>query len=157
MMQPTNNKLIPFTQEAIDQMQTEYEKYQSERVEVMERLKTAREMGDLSENGAYKYAKFELGRINRQLKYLSAMLEKAFVQDKPNNSQIIGFGSRVTIQANSEVHSFLMVNKFESDLTVQKLSLESPLGSALAGKSVGDRISVDTPSGILHYTIIKVE
>ncbi|PIR61491.1 MAG: transcription elongation factor GreA [Candidatus Pacebacteria bacterium CG_4_10_14_0_8_um_filter_43_12] len=156
-MQQLTNLQITFTPAAIEQMKAEQERYKQERVEVMERLKTAREMGDLSENGAYKYAKFELGRISRQLKYLSSMLENAVPQDKPINSQVVGFGSQVTIKSDSDQHSFTMVNQFESDLTANKLSLQSPLGTALVGKSAGDQISVDTPSGTLQYTIVGVK
>lgn len=155
MKQASPNQ-ISFTPAAINQMQLDYQKYQQERAEVMERLKTAREMGDLSENGAYKYAKFELGRINRQLRYLSSMLEKAVAQEHPLDSQVVGFGSRVTVTSDTQQHNFIMVSQFESDFAANKLSLQSPLGVALAGKRVGDRISVDTPSGILHYTIIEL-
>ena len=74
---------IPFTLEAYQQLQADFDRLSQDRKDVMVRLQTAREMGDLSENGAYIYAKFELGSINRQLAQLRHLLKNGKVVEKP--------------------------------------------------------------------------
>lgn len=147
---------IPFTQDAYEKIKSDVKKLQQERVEIMERLKTAREMGDLSENGAYKYAKFELGRVSRQLRDLKHLLTHGVVTQKANNTSQVDFGSTVTIQNPDQELTFTLVSEHESDLSAQKLSMTSPIGSALMGKSVGDTITIDAPAGSISYTIIQL-
>ena len=155
-------KTIPFTEEKYRQMQEKVAELESLRKEVMERLVTAREMGDLSENGAYKYAKFELGNIGRQLRQLNRLLLEGYPESKQQSAEtIIGFGSIVTLQKESTTSqskplTITLVSKHESNIVEGKMSDTSPIGKAVKGKSVGDRVSVTTPREVVDYTILDV-
>jgi len=146
---------IPFTQEELAKLQSEYDSLVTLRKEVLVRLQTAREMGDLSENGAYKYAKFELGDIGRKQRKLRYLLDNGFVQEKTATNEI-GFGSHVTISNGQEEKTYQLVSEHESNPKENKLSLTSPIGSKLIGKKTGDEIKVTTPKGEIVYQIINV-
>jgi len=148
--------VIPFTLEAYQQLQIDVDRLSNERKEAMIRLQTAREMGDLSENGAYIYAKFELGSLNRQLAQLRHLLKNGQVVQKQTNALVVGFGSTVTLLQGKKEIAFTIVSMHESNLSLRKLSLESPIGSALMGRGVGEDVHVETPNGKVAYTIIKI-
>lgn len=147
---------IPLTKQALRQFQKQLSKLKNERVEVMARLKTAREMGDLSENGAYKYAKFELSSIGRQMRELQHILDHAVVTTKQINGQV-GFGSVVELERNGVRTTYQMVSGYESDLSQHRLSIESPLGQALLNRRVGKKVIVNAPVGQLEYTIVSID
>lgn len=149
-IQPT----IPFTQTKFDELKQKRDNLNKEQKEVMHRLQVAREMGDLSENGAYKYAKFELGNIRRQLRDLNYQINNGYVPAKSNNDDQINFGDVVEIKVNDKLTQYQIVSKFESDPIHGKLSQESPLGKSLIGKKVGDDGSFDSPKGKQKFIIV---
>ena len=146
---------IPFTKEEFAKIKAEFESLAQLRKEVLVRLQTAREMGDLSENGAYKYAKFELADIGRKQRKLNYLIANGFVQEKTPTDKI-GFGSQVTISNGQEEKTYLIVSEHESNPKENKLSLTSPIGSSLIDKKIGDEIKVITPKGEAVYQIINV-
>lgn len=146
---------IPFTPAYFQKLQADFDRLTLERAEVMKRLQTAREMGDLSENGAYKYAKFELGNIGRQLSQLKFFLENGYVPPKKASTQV-EFGCTVELQTNEKTVSYVMVSQYESDPQQNKLSMESPIGAALMNKRVGDQVTVTIPSGQKEFKILAV-
>lgn len=150
-------KTIPFTSEKYLEMQQRCDFLQKELAEVMVRLKVAREMGDLSENGAYKYAKFEISDIRRQLSSLKHLLAQGYVAIKTIHDGKVGFGSCVTIKSQEKELTFTLVSQYESDPQNNKLSDSSPLGQAVYGKFAGESVTVISPAGHNNYTIIKVE
>ncbi len=155
--QPEEIPPIPFTADAFQKLKNDLDRLNITRKEVMIRLQTAREMGDLSENGAYIYAKFELGSLNRQLAQVRHLLKHGFVVKK-SNGNTVDFGCSVTVenQRGKEI-TYLIVSMHESNLAERKLSIESPIGSALLGKKVGDKVTVEVPSGEVTYIIKKIE
>lgn len=153
MLTPQTQPPIPLTQEFHTYLQREFSRLTAERAEVMKRLQTAREMGDLSENGAYKYAKFELGNIGRQLGQLKFLLDHGKVIPKPVHPQQVAFGCTVDVLANEKTVSYLIVSQYESDPKKNKLSMESPIGQALLHRKVGETVVVDIPSGQKSFTI----
>jgi len=146
---------IPFTPQAYKQLQQDRFRLKTERVEVMKRLKTAREMGDLSENGAYKYAKFELGSIGRQLRRINHLLDEGVVVQKQQSSTV-QYGSIVTLAGPKGTQTVLIVSEHESDPKEHKLAMTSPIGAAILGKSVGETVTATTPRGAVSYTIITI-
>lgn len=146
----------PFTKDEYQKMQVKLKKLESERPEIIIRLQAAREMGDLSENGAYQYAKLELRSADSRIRYLTNLLQNGEVKES-SKTGIIDFGSQVTLDNGKEKQTYLMVSKLESDPRNHKLSLDSPLGKAIIGKQVGDRIKVQAPAGTLNYTIVKID
>ncbi len=147
--------IIPFTAAAYQQLQADFERLTTEEKAVIVRLQTAREMGDLSENGAYHAAKFELGSVRRQLSRLKYLIENGQVVEK-KSGQTIGFGSTVTVTHQDKPLTFTLVSKHESDPSQQKLSIESPLGQALLGQNIGSSVMVTTPQGDKEYQILNV-
>jgi transcription elongation factor GreA len=146
---------IPFTQEGLDKIHQDILQHEQNRVEVLVRLQTAREMGDLSENGAYKAAKWELGGIDRELRRLRYLSRMGFVSES-KGGQTIGFGSQVKVTLNGRQNQFMLVNEFESNPNQGKISVDSPIGQALMGKKAGDSVTVSAPAGLITYKIDSV-
>lgn len=153
-------KTIPFTTQKYKQMQQKVTELELEREVVMKRLIEAREMGDLSENGAYQYAKFELGNIGRQLRRFKNLLLKGF--PAPKNTGPVGlidFGSEVVVEkqdSSKKQQKFSIVSEHESDPSAGKISYSSPIGKVLMRKKVGDTVTVKTPVGEVRYVIINI-
>ena len=148
---------IPFTKEAYERLKSERLRLKKLREEVIVRLQAARELGDLSENGAYKYAKFELGNIGRQLREINFQLTYGEVKEKGNKDGVIGFGNLVTVKNDEKSLTFLLVSEYEANPQEAKLSLSSPIGQAVVGKKAGDTIAVTLPAGQTIYTIVGVK
>ncbi len=151
-------KTIPFTKEKYQQMKQEVIKLKKQQEEVMERLIVARGMGDLSENGAYKYAKFELGNIKRQLRKLQNLLANGFVVvTNTLSKEIVEFGSKVTVKdTNDKEKTFVIVSKHESDPSSGKIAYSSPMGQALMRKKVGDLVEVVTPTKVNTWQVTAI-
>jgi transcription elongation factor GreA len=111
-------------------------------------------MGDLSENGLYKAAKFELGNIDRTLRRLSHFINKGVIAVKPTGK--IGIGSKVTVIEEEKKKEFQIVGDFEANPTENKISSNSPLGKALMNMKAGQAIDIKTPGGKKSYKILKV-
>jgi transcription elongation factor GreA len=148
-------KKIPFTQEGFDKIHQDILQHEKNRAEVLIRLQTAREMGDLSENGAYKAAKWELGGIDRELRRLRYLSRMGFVSESKGGNAI-GFGSQVKVTMNGRQNQFMLVNEFEANPSQGKISVDSPIGQALLGKKAGETISIDAPSGLISCVIESV-
>ncbi len=148
-------KALIFTQEGFDNLRKEQAALLVKRKDVIETLKKAREMGDLSENGLYKAAKFELGDTDRKLRKIKYMLSQGIIADK-KVSDNVGIGSLVLIEADDKQYAYTVVGDYEADPLNKKVSQYSPIGKALMGKKAGDRISFTTPSGNREYTLIKI-
>ncbi len=147
---------IPFTPAAYEQMQQEVAHLTQQRKEVLVRLQAAREMGDLSENGAYTYAKMELGNISRRLRQLHQLIRDGYVATKPTSTTTVQFGSTVTLLRGKQEIIYTLVSIHESNLTERKISTDSPLGAAIMGKQVGDQVEVTAPAGTMTYQIINI-
>lgn len=151
---------IPLTQTELDKKKLELKKLLITQDEVIKRLQTAREMGDLSENGAYHAAKHELGNTRRQLGRVRHIIKYGFVPNVSNAKQssvVVSFGKTITIDNKGKEMTFMLVSQYESNLLEKKLSMESPIGKAIIGKKVGDKTSVETPRGEVTYTILKIK
>ncbi len=149
-------KPIHLTQEKYDQSKKDQLKLKKERAEILIRLQAAREMGDLSENGAYTAAKFELRSTDRQLRHLDRLIRWGVVI-KSKQDGTVDFDSRVTIQNSEKQFTYHLVSGFESDPMSGKLSVYSPIGKAIVGKQVGDQVDVKTPNGEVTYKIIEIK
>jgi transcription elongation factor GreA len=147
---------IPLTQDTITALNKEQASLRAERKEVLKRLATAREMGDLSENGAYKYAKQELGRVSRRLGELNPLIAQSVLLEKPANPTHVELGCSVTVDDGKQHTTYQIVTEHESDPFRNKLSFSSPLGSALRGKKPLDTVTFDTPSGTRTLQIISI-
>ena len=145
------------SREGYEKLKKEYELLTTvKRKEIAERIQTAKDMGDLSENAEYSEAKdaqaFNEGRIAE----LTQLLKTLTVVDNGNNKGKIGLGSKVTAKTKNVNKTFIIVSFNEADPMEGKISNESPLGKALLGKKKGDKITVTTPKGEVEYEIIKI-
>lgn len=138
-------------------MQTDLEQLLVKEKAIIVRVQVAREMGDLSENGAYKYAKFELGNTRREIGRLKRLLLHGKVIPKKANPTVVGFGVTVVLLLKGKEMTYTLVGKHESDPFQGKLSQESPLGQALLGRKVGDVFQLELPAGPVEYKILRME
>jgi transcription elongation factor GreA len=113
-------------------------------------------MGDLSENSEYTSAKEELAYIDGRIAELEELIQNAKVITPSGNNQV-NLGHAVTVQVNGTKVKFFIVGEWEANPGQKKISLSSPLGQALMGKSIGDKIQVDAPAGKILYTIVSIE
>ena len=130
------------------------------RKEVAEKIKEAREQGDLSENAEYDAAKDEQRDIEARIEELEAILKNAevVVEDEADTERI-NLGCKVLVydEEFDEEVEFKIVGSTEANSLQGKISNESPLGKALIGAKVGDMVSVEAPAGMMEYKVLKIE
>ncbi|WP_444240559.1 transcription elongation factor GreA [Eshraghiella crossota] len=128
------------------------------RKEVAQKIKEAREQGDLSENAEYDAAKDEQRDIEARIEEIEKILKNAEVADDEFGAGVINLGSTVTVYdcEFDEELVFKLVGSTEAKSLENKISNEAPLGKALIGKAAGDEVEVETPSGIMKYKVINV-
>ena len=130
------------------------------RKEVAEKIKEAREQGDLSENFEYHAAKREQGKLLSRISFKQKVLENARVIDKSRlKSDTVGLLSKIKITnlANKCSMNYTIVNPHEADLHSGKISIKSPIAKALLGKKAGEEVMVKVPAGLLKFRLDSVE
>lgn len=128
------------------------------RKKVAESLEYAKSLGDLSENAEYHEAREAQANIEDRIAKLEAMLKSAVIMSL-HHSEAVGIGSIVNLekQKDKTLVKYKIVGSEEANLAESKLSIKSPLGSAMVGKKKGDLFKVNTPSGMVDYKIIDIE
>ena len=127
------------------------------RPKILEDVKTAREFGDLSENFEYKAAKQEVGRNNSRIRYLEQMIKTAKIVEDHSATDTVGLFDHVTIfmeHLNTE-KTFVLVTTLRQNPVNGYISKESPLGGALMGKKVGDRVHICVQNGTDYDVVIR--
>ena len=139
------------TQEGLDKLHEELEYMTTvKRREVAERIKDAREFGDIMENAEYDDAKNEQALLEQRIAQLEERVRRATVIDEKHiNTDVVSVGVRVHVkdQKSGDSKKFQIVGSAEADPAEDKLSNESPIGSALVGHKRGDVVSVEVPRG----------
>ena len=158
-MTDKNRELL--TREGFEKLQQEL-KYLTEvrRREVADRIRQAREFGDISENSEYDDAKNEQYLLERRISEVQRRLRNAKVVDPAGvEADSVDLGTRVTLRTvgKDEERTFKIVGANESDPGSGKLSHSSPVGRAVLKRRVGDKVTVATPRGATEYEIINVE
>lgn len=128
------------------------------RPQVAERIRQAKEEGDLRENAEYDDAKLEQGFVEGRIRELEYLLKNVQIIEA-NGSSVIGLGSTVTIREDGTDYdeTYTVVGATEASPRDGRISNESPLGRALLGKKKGNSVRVDTPGGEVLFKIVKVE
>jgi transcription elongation factor GreA len=130
----------------------------TKREELSKRLRSAIQMGDLSENADYHQAKEDQGFLEGRIQEIEAILRNAVIIEKAQSSGVIFIGSQVTIQEEDFDHeTYHLVGPTEADPRHGRISYESPIGRALMDKRVGDIAEADTPGGKIKFKILKIE
>ncbi len=154
-------KKIYLTKSGLEDLRKEHtELVKVKRPEVLSRVSTARELGDLSENAEYVAAREELSFIDGRIDELEELLKDVVVieaEGPSNGKSTIALGSRVTVKLDGRKELYQLVGEFEADPMLKKISHESPLGKALLGKKVGETVEVTAPAGKIVYTIVSIE
>lgn len=125
---------------------------------LVERLANARGQGDLAENSDYQNAKDELEFLDGRIDELQDVIKNAVIINGVSlkNGQV-AVGTKVKVHVNGSESVFEIVGEWEADPTAKKISHTSPLGQALMGKKVGEKVEVEAPAGKLHYEIVSIE
>lgn len=129
------------------------------RKEITERIKVAREFGDLSENAEYDAAKNEQAMIEGEILEIENKLKYAVIIKDEGKNGVVSLGSKVDfVMADTpdDVDTYEIVGTTEADVEAGRISNESPIGNALLGRKKGDRVSVSTPSGVIEIIVKKV-
>lgn len=147
---------VPFTKAGYDGLAVRRDELLAKREIVLVSLQRAREMGDLSENGAYTAARFELGNVDRELRKLEFNIKYGVVKTASNHDQI-QFGNKVTVELNGKLFTYLLVGSSESDPKKAMISIDSPIGLALLGKRVNEKAIVVMPDRQIEYVVRKIE
>lgn len=147
------------TQEGKDKLEAELHHLETvKRIEIGERIKIAREFGDISENSEYDDAKNEQGMMEARIAEITHILSEATVVSAPKRSNKVNIGSVVTVDMGGKERVFTIVGAAESDAASGKISNESPVGSVLLGKKKGDVVETYGPTGkSIKMTIEKIE
>ncbi len=130
----------------------------TKRAEITERIKTAREFGDLSENAEYDAAKNEQAMIEGEIIEIEEKLKHAVIIEASTKKGTVSLGSKVDFIDNDlgELLTYEIVGTTEADVEAGRISNESPIGNALLGRKAGDVVEVAVPAGITSLTIKKV-
>jgi len=129
----------------------------TKREELAKRLRSAIQMGDLSENADYHKAKEDQAFLEGRIQEIEAILRMATIVEK-KQSDVVEVGAKVTIQEeNYEPETFYLVGATEADPRNGKISNESPFGKALIDHKVGDVVEAETPGGKVKLKILKIE
>jgi len=122
----------------------------------IERVATARAFGDLSENAEYHSARDDHAALVGKIEELTDILARSQIIQTTTSKSQVGVGSKVTVAINGTTHEFTIVGEWEADPAEKKISHESPLGKALIGKAVGDKVEVSAPAGKVIYSIKEI-
>ncbi|MFA5386662.1 MAG: transcription elongation factor GreA [Candidatus Paceibacterota bacterium] len=146
------------TREKINILKEELERLKkTERPEVIERLKSAKEYGDLSENAEFFEAQDELSKVESKIFEIEDMLKNGILIRKTVSNDKVGIGSTIEIKKDGHIFKYTIVGPFEAKPEENLISNESPLGKAFLNKKVRDVVAVKTPQGEVKYTIVKIE
>ena len=151
--------LVPeyhITTTELEQFQQELEQLKTKRPQVLSELVRARNEGDRSENAAYKASKWELGGIDKKIRYLNKIIQYAQIS-KPSNNNHIQLGHTVHLKTPK---NNTLIYKIVSPLTANpknnSISLKSPLGKLLKGKQLSDKVQLQTSRSTKKFTITKI-
>lgn len=145
------------TQDGVDELKSELDELISRRTQIAANIKTAREFGDLGENAEYQAAREEQNQVETRIAEIEHILKNVDLISQPQNPGKVELLNTVLLQNGNGKKTVTIVGSVEADPIANKISDESPLGQALLGKNVGDRVQIKTPSGTINYTIKSIK
>ena len=148
---------VRLSPEGLVRLQGELEALKSKRPEVVQRIATAREHGDLKENAEYHAAREEQGFLEGRIQALEAKLRGAVVVAPTERGAVVELGSHVRVEVDGEEMRLQVVSAAEADSREGRISSASPVGSALTGRKVGDVVIIRTPGGDASYAILEID
>ena len=154
------SQITYYTKEGLQKLKDELQTMERiDRPAISAQIGEARDKGDLSENAEYDAAKEAQGLLEMKISKLKTVLANArVIDDSEIDSSKVFILSTVKIKnvANNMEVTYTLVAENEADLKAKKISVESPFGKGLLGKSVGDIAEINTPNGILNFEVIEI-
>ncbi len=154
-----SNQDIVLTADGLKKVQAELDELKSvARKRVAERIREAKQFGEIGENSEYEDAKAEQAQIEGRIETLQYLLQNAVIVDKHENDGKVGVGSVVRLRdaTSGEELQYEIVGAEEADPAEHRISNQSPLGEALMGRMAGKTVKVKTPGGVRAYMILSV-
>jgi len=147
------------TREGYDRLMQELEYLRTEkRAEIADRIRSAKEEGDVSENAGYEDAKHEQSFVEGRIQELEALLKVAQIIEDTGYLDRISIGATVVVQEPGYLpETYQIVGSAEANPSEGRVSNESPLGKALLGRKVGERVKVNTPAGEVTFEILGIK
>lgn len=149
-------KLFRLTKEGVSELEEELKTLVEKRTDLAEAIKSARELGDLAENAEYQSARSEQERNEDRISEIENILQNVEIIRKPRGDSKIQLGSVVTLK-DGKSKEFQIVGTVEADPLNGKISDESPIGLALLGKSVGDKVEIRNSGEVHSYKITDIK
>lgn len=150
-------KDILMTKEGLEKLNRELDELINvRRPEIIARIKTAKELGDLSENAEYSSAKEDQSFVEGRIEEIQQTLKHAKVVEAVK-AGTVGIGSTVEVEIEGDTDTYEIVGATESDPAKGKISVDSPVGQALLGHKAKDSVAVQTPDGSVNYKILSVK
>ena len=154
------SKISYYTEEGYKALKDELHQLKTvERPKISEQISEARDKGDLSENAEYDAAKDAQGHLEAKISKLENILANARIIDDSNidNSKVYILSTvRIKNKRNGAEVTYTLVAENEANLAEKKISIESPIGKGLVGKSVGDIAEVEVPAGVIPFEILEI-
>lgn len=152
------DKITYITADGLKKLKEELEHLKTvTRMEISERIREAKELGDLSENAEYSDAKDEQTFIENRIAELEAIIRNVQIIKKNKKNGIVQIGSALKLKMeNGKEITYTIVGSSEAKPLEGKISNESPLGKAFLGKKEGEIVDVSVPKGIIKYTILEI-
>ena len=147
------------TKEGYHKLKTELEDLVKERPKISAQIAEARDKGDLSENAEYDAAREAQGMLELRISKLQQTVDKArIIEEGQMDNTKVYLLARVKIQnlKNNQEMTYQIVSEREADLKAGKISVDSPIGKGLLGKSVGDIAQITAPGGLIHFKVISI-
>jgi transcription elongation factor GreA len=147
------------TPEGLEALKAELERLEGDaRRDIAQRIRVARELGDLSENAEYHIAKEDQAHLETKILRLNERLRAARVVEAPAKSDVVAFGTTVTVadDESGREATWTLVGPTEADIGAGKLSSESPMAKALMGRRPGDEVDVHTPRGVRRQRVVRL-
>jgi transcription elongation factor GreA len=149
-------KQYHLTKEGVAELNTELKSLLSQRGPIAERIKSAREFGDLAENAEYSSARQEQERLEARIAEIEHILQNVELITKPRGGDKVQLGSTVKLQANGKTKIFQVVGTVEADPMNGKISDESPIGKAVMGKGQGEKVEIKANADVVAYKIVTI-
>lgn len=149
---------ILLTKEGLKKLKKELEDLkQNKRPAVIQRIKTAKEFGDLSENAEYEDAKNQQSFIEGRIQELEGMMKRAKIIQEVKESGQVNIGNKVTVECEGEKTTYEIVGETESDPSSGKISANSPIAQALLGKKKDEIVKAPVPDGEMECKILDIK
>lgn len=148
-------KTYQLTNEGRSELESELEKLKGRRGDIADKIAEARDYGDLSENAEYDAAREEQGLVESRISEIEDILMNTEII-RASSKDKVGLGNIVELKMDKKTVTYTVVGPVEANPLEGRISNKSPIGSALFGKKVGDKVEITTPKGVMSYTIVSI-